>query len=94
MSIGVTWTDESDAGRLDEALADCNAGIITLSSPFIAATTLAQAVAQAINSEHMAVLFVEPGSVTLAVIDAVQGRSPTSGTNRCAAPVPSRRRRS
>nr|WP_156770742.1 hypothetical protein [Mycobacterium gordonae] len=73
MSIGVTWTDESDAGRLDEALADCNAGIITLSSPFIAATTLAQAVAQAINSEHMAVLFVEPGSVTLAVIDAVQG---------------------
>lgn len=73
MSIGVTWTDESDAGRLGEALTECNAGNITLSSPFIAATTLAQAVAQAINSEHMAVLFVEPGSVTLAVIDAVQG---------------------
>ncbi|MBX9642023.1 MAG: hypothetical protein K2X97_20565 [Mycobacteriaceae bacterium] len=71
-SVGVTWTDESGAHALCEALASYEVGEVAPISPFIAATTLTQAVGLAIGYARIAMLFVEAESVTMAVVETAE----------------------
>ncbi|OBK44958.1 hypothetical protein, partial [Mycobacterium sp. 1081908.1] len=73
VSTGVTWTDPADVGALREALASHGVGNVMLVSPLLAAAALAQTVGQAIGYEHIAMLFVERDSATLAVVDVADG---------------------
>jgi hypothetical protein len=72
-STGVTWTDPADAAALREELAARNIRNVMLVSPLLSAAALAQTVGQAIGYEHIAMLFVEPDSATLAVIEVADG---------------------
>ena len=89
-STGVTWTDPSDAAALATALAARKVENVMLVSAFLAAAALAQTVGQAIGYKYIAMLFVEPDTATLAVVDSTDGsvtdvhRSPL----RSAYPVP------
>ncbi|MCQ4364698.1 hypothetical protein KQR54_26855 [Mycobacterium gordonae] len=69
-SIGVTWTDGLGACVVSEALAACDADNVTPISPFVAATTLAQAVAVAMGYERIAMLFADAESVSMAIVEA------------------------
>ncbi len=69
-SIGVTWTDGFGACVVSEALAACDADNVTPISPFVAATTLAQAVAVAMGYERIAMLFADAESVSMAIVEA------------------------
>jgi hypothetical protein len=89
-SAGVTWTDPRDAAALATALAARKIENVMLVSAFLAAAALAQTVGNAIGYEYTAMLFVEPDTATLAIIDSADGsitdvrRSPLNGAN----PVP------
>jgi hypothetical protein len=89
-SAGVTWTDPRDATALATALAARKIENVMLVSAFLAAAALAQTVGNAIGYEYTAMLFVEPDTATLAVIDSADGsitdvrRRPLNGAN----PVP------
>jgi hypothetical protein len=72
-STGVTWTNPRDAAALATALAARKVENVMLVSAFLAAAALAQTVGQAIGYEHIAMLFVEPDTATLAVIDSTDG---------------------
>ncbi|MGH3558056.1 MAG: DUF7159 family protein, partial [Mycobacterium sp.] len=72
-STGVTWTDPADAAALREALAVRKIENVMLVSAFLAAAALAQTVGHAIGYEHTAMLFVEPETATLAVVDSADG---------------------
>ncbi len=72
-STGVTWTDPAEVGALREAIASHDVGSVMLVSPLLAAAALAQTVGQSIGYEHIAMLFVEPDSATLAVVDVTDG---------------------
>ncbi|OBF63715.1 hypothetical protein A5787_00010, partial [Mycobacterium sp. 852002-50816_SCH5313054-b] len=72
-STGVTWTDPAEVGALREALASHDVGSVMLVSPLLAAAALAQTVGQSIGYRHIAMLFVEPDSATLAVVDVTDG---------------------
>ena len=72
-SIGVTWTDPADVAALREELAARDAGSVMLVSPLLAAAALAQTVGEAISYEHIAMLFVEPETATLAVVEVGDG---------------------
>jgi hypothetical protein len=72
-STGVTWTDPSDASALATALAARKVEKVMLVSAFLAAAALAQTVGQAIGYEYIAMLFVEPDTATLAVVDSTDG---------------------
>jgi hypothetical protein len=72
-STGVTWTDPRDAVALATALAARKIENVMLVSAFLAAAALAQTVGQAIGYEHTAMLFVEPDTATLAVVDSADG---------------------
>ncbi len=72
-STGVTWTDPAEVGALRDAIASRDVGSVMLVSPLLAAAALAQTVGHAIGYEHIAMLFVEPGSATLAVVDVADG---------------------
>jgi hypothetical protein len=72
-STGVTWTDPAGVGGLRDALARCDVGSVMLVSPLLAAAALAQTVGCAIDYEHIAMVFVEPGSATLAVVEIADG---------------------
>ncbi|OBI55231.1 hypothetical protein, partial [Mycobacterium sp. E787] len=72
-STGVTWTDPALARELREAVAAHDVGSVMLVSPLLAAAALAQTVGQSIGYEHVAMLFVEPDSATLAVVDVADG---------------------
>jgi hypothetical protein len=73
LSTGVTWTDQSEADALRNALAARQIENVTLVSAFTAAAALAQAVGSATNYDRTALLFVEPASATLAVVDSSDG---------------------
>ncbi|HEY9306027.1 MAG TPA: hypothetical protein VIO95_17205, partial [Mycobacterium sp.] len=73
MSTGVTWTDPRDAAALAAALAARKVENVMLVSAFLAAAALAQTVGQAIGYDSIAMLFVEPDTATLAVVDATDG---------------------
>lgn len=72
-STGVTWTDPAEVGALREAIASHDVGSVMLVSPLLAAAALAQTVGQSIGYQHIAMLFIEPDSATLAVVDATDG---------------------
>lgn len=72
-STGVTCTDPAEAGALRDAIADRDVGGVMLVSPLLAAAALAQTMGNALDYEHIAMLFVEPESATLAVVDVSDG---------------------
>jgi hypothetical protein len=72
-SIGVTWTDQLEAAALRDALAAHKVENVMLVSAFLSAAALTQAVGDAMGYESTAVLFVEPKSATLAVVDTADG---------------------
>ncbi|WP_186241329.1 DUF7159 family protein, partial [Mycobacterium simulans] len=72
-SIGVTWTDQLQAAALRDALAAYKVENVMLVSAFLAAAALGQAVGGAVGYEHTAVLYIEPDSATLAVVDTADG---------------------
>ena len=72
-STGVTWTDPMDAVALRDALATRKVENVMLVSSFMAAAALAQTVGCTIGDAHTALLFLEPGTATLAVIDSADG---------------------
>ena len=73
LASGVTWTDPVDAAALRDALAAHKIENVMLVSAFMAAAALAQAVGDATNYSRTALLFVEPYSATLAVINTADG---------------------
>ncbi|MGZ4526506.1 MAG: DUF7159 family protein, partial [Mycobacterium sp.] len=72
-SSGVTWTDPAKAAALRDALAAHKIENVMLVSAFMAAAALAQAVGSATHSARTALLFVEPTTATLAVVDSADG---------------------
>ena len=72
-SIGVTWTEEAQAAALNDLLAGLKIEKVTLVPAFLAAAALAQAVGSATRYPHTALLFLEPYSATLAVVDSEDG---------------------
>src|SRR6516225_7314740 len=72
-AIGVTWTDQLEAAALRDALAAHKIENVMLVSAFLAAAALAQSVGEAVGYERTAVLFVEPDTATLAVIESSDG---------------------
>jgi hypothetical protein len=73
LSSGVTWTDQAEAAALRDALAARKIENVMLVSAFMAAAALAQAVGSATNCARTALLFVEPTTATLAVVDSSDG---------------------
>ncbi|ETW25953.1 hypothetical protein MGAST_29975 [Mycobacterium gastri 'Wayne'] len=72
-STGVTWIDPGGAAALRDELAARDIGSVMLVSPLLAAAALAQTVGAALDYQHIAMLFVEAGSATLAVVDVTDG---------------------
>ena len=72
-STGVTWTDPSDAAALATALAARKVENVMLVSAFLSAAALAQTVGYAIGYKRIAMLFVEPDTATLAVVNSTDG---------------------
>jgi hypothetical protein len=72
-AIGVTWTDQLEAAVLRDALAAYKLENVMLVSAFLAAAALGQSVGGAMGYDRTAVLFVEPDSATLAVVETSDG---------------------
>src|ERR1700742_3891795 len=72
-STGVTFTDPIDAAALRDALANYKVENVMLVSAFLAAAALAQAVGNETNYAQTALLFIEPDTATLAVVDTSDG---------------------
>jgi hypothetical protein len=72
-STGVTWTDPRDAAALATTLAARKVENVMLVSAFLSAAALAQTVGNAIGYAQTAMLFVEPDSATLALVDSHDG---------------------
>ncbi|WP_343577698.1 hypothetical protein [Mycobacterium sp.] len=72
-STGVTWTDPVDAAALRDALVTRKIENVMLVSSFMAAAALAQVVGCTVGDAHTALLFLEPDTATLAVINAADG---------------------
>ena len=72
-STGVTWTDPIDAAALRDALATRKVENVMLVSAFMAAAALAQMVGSTVGDAHTALLFLEPDTATLAVVDSADG---------------------
>ena len=72
-STGVTWTNPADVAALREAINANDLGDVMLVAPLLAAAALAQTVGYALAYEHIAMLFAESGSATLAVVDVSDG---------------------
>lgn len=72
-SSGVSWTDPVRAAALRDALAARKIENVMLVSAVMAAAALAQAMGSATNWARTALLLVEPGSATLAVVDTSKG---------------------
>ncbi|MDX6502189.1 MAG: hypothetical protein QOG23_5449, partial [Blastocatellia bacterium] len=73
LSSGVTWTDHVEAALLRDALIAHKIENVMLVSAFMAAAALTQAVGDATNYPRTALLFVEPYTATLAVVDTADG---------------------
>jgi hypothetical protein len=72
-STGVTWVDPVEAGALRDALAAHRVENIMLVSAFLAAAALAQAFGTTVGYTHTGLLFIEPDSATLAVVNSADG---------------------
>jgi hypothetical protein len=73
LSTGVTWTDHIEAALLRDALISHKIENVMLVSAFMAAAALTQAVGDATNYAQTALLFVEPYTATLAVVNTADG---------------------
>jgi hypothetical protein len=72
-STGVTWRDPGQAAALRDALANRKIENVMLVSAFLAAAALAQSVGNETNYAQTALLFIEPDTATLAVVDSADG---------------------
>ncbi|GBE66124.1 hypothetical protein MFM001_25860 [Mycobacterium sp. MFM001] len=72
-STGVTWTSPAEAAALRDALAAHKVENVMLVSAFLAAAALAQAVGSAVGYAHTGLLFLEPDTATLAIVDSADG---------------------
>ncbi|MGO8849500.1 MAG: hypothetical protein ACLPPT_01105 [Mycobacterium sp.] len=72
-STGVTFTDPVEAAALRDALATHRVENVMLVSAFLAAAALAQAVGSQTNYARTALLYIEPETATLAVVDSTDG---------------------
>ncbi|MDR3664947.1 MAG: hypothetical protein P4L86_31935 [Mycobacterium sp.] len=72
-SVGVACTDQLEAAALRDALDAHKIENVMLVSAFLAATALTQFVGGAMGYERTAMLFVEPGTATLAVVETSDG---------------------
>ena len=73
LSTGVTWTDQREAAELRDALAARKVENVMLVSAFLAAAALAQSMGSATGYARAALLYVEPDTATLAVVDTTDG---------------------
>jgi hypothetical protein len=73
LASGVTWTDHVQAALLRDALIAHKIENVMLVSAFMAAAALTQAVGDATNYARTALLFIEPYTATLAVVDTADG---------------------
>jgi hypothetical protein len=73
LSTGVTWSDQSEAAELRDVLAARKVENVMLVSSFLAAAALAQSMGCAIGYARNALLYVEPDTATLAVVDTSDG---------------------
>jgi hypothetical protein len=73
LSTGVTWSDQCEASELRDALAARKVENVMLVSAFLAAAALAQSMGSATGYARAALLYVEPDSATLAVVDTTDG---------------------
>jgi hypothetical protein len=72
-STGVTWTDSVEAAALRDALAARKVENVMLVSSFLAAAALAQVVGNSVGYAQTGLLFVEPDTATLAVVNTADG---------------------
>jgi hypothetical protein len=72
-AVGVACTDQSEAAVLRDALTAHELENVMLVSAFLAATALTQFVGGAMGYDRTAVLFVEPDTATLAVVETTDG---------------------
>jgi uncharacterized membrane protein YgcG len=73
LSTGVTWSDQQEATDLRDALAARKVENVMLVSAFLAAAALAQKMGSATGYARAALLYIEPDSATLAVVDTADG---------------------
>ncbi len=73
LATGVTWTDQRAAAELRDVLAARKVENVMLVSSFLAAAALAQSMGSATGYSHNALLYVEPDSATLAVVNTADG---------------------
>ncbi len=73
LSTGVTWSDQQEAAELRDALAARKVENVMLVSAFLAAAALAQTMGNATGYARAALLYIEPDSATLAVVDTADG---------------------
>ena len=73
LSTGVTWSDQCEAAELRDALAARKVENVMLVSAFLAAAALAQSMGSATGYTRAALLYVEPDTATLAVVDTTDG---------------------
>lgn len=72
-SIGVTCTGQADTVALSDALAEQQISDVMLVSGFLAAAALTQTVGRTLGYPHIALVYADPASVTLAVVDSATG---------------------
>jgi hypothetical protein len=72
-STGVTWSNQCEATDLRDALAARKVENVMLVSAFLAAAALAQSMGSATGYARAALLYVEPDTATLAVVDTTDG---------------------
>jgi hypothetical protein len=72
-AVGVACTDQLEAATLRDALTAHKMENVMLVSAFLAATALTQSVGGAMGYERTAVLFVEPDTATLAIVETSDG---------------------
>lgn len=72
-AVGVACTDQLEAPALRDALTAHKMENVMLVSAFLAASAFTQSVGGALGYEQTAMLFVEPDTATLAVIDTSDG---------------------
>jgi hypothetical protein len=73
LSTGVTWTDPVEAAGLRDALVARKIENVMLVSAFLSAAALAQTAGAAMGYAHTAMLFVEPDSATVGIVNCDDG---------------------
>ncbi len=72
-ATGVAWTDPVEAAALRDALAAHKIENVMLVSAFLAAAALTHAVGSQTDYSQTALLFIEPDTATLAIVDTADG---------------------